>query len=403
MEQKELNLIYSNKIWSFYEPQKEGAKILSQGTKWNIDNLTQCENFYIIVNNASQEKYFAQIDKEKLIGSENNEIVRKHDYIQFGADTVDVVNDICYVIYVFLGSLKELKMGIEWYNESQGIYYQYKNERPKYRYFIKTIIVKNRTISGGEFMCCPNLESVEFAEDCDIKSIGIFAFMYCINLKKITLPVTVEKIYSETFEGCVNLESITVDKDNKVYDSRENCNAIIETATNKIIRGCKNTVIPHSVKKIGRRSFSGCGIERIEIPNNITTIERIAFLGCSNLKEVILSNRLKSIKSNTFNDCSNLGKIVLPNSVQRIGHYAFWYCENLKSIVMPKNLKTICEGAFEYCKNLRELEIPKSVEYLGSDCLGTLNLDLLVLPEKFKDKATKEYLGFESCKEIKFY
>jgi len=85
------------------------------------------------------------------------------------------------------------------------------------------------------------------------------------------LPPTSKSGYSA-------LTNISVDENNKVYDSRENCNAIIETACNELIAGCSATVIPNSVQKIGFNAFSHCSnLTNIVIPDSVREIKDKAF------------------------------------------------------------------------------------------------------------------------------
>ena len=81
------------------------------------------------------------------------------------------------------------------------------------------------------------------------------------------------------------MASITVEEGNNTYDSRNNCNAIIETATNKLIVGCKSTVIPDNVTTIGYKAFKGCSFKltSITIPESVTMIEAEAFWDCLEL------------------------------------------------------------------------------------------------------------------------
>ena len=67
-----------------------------------------------------------------------------------------------------------------------------------------------------------------------VTGIGASAFKDCFYLTSVTIPGSVTSIGSGTFEGCTALTSIVVDEGNTAYDSRENCNAIIETATNEL-------------------------------------------------------------------------------------------------------------------------------------------------------------------------
>lgn len=121
-----------------------------------------------------------------------------------------------------------------------------------------------------------------------------------------------------------SLEYITVDNDNKVYDSRDNCNAIIETSTNKLISGCKNTKIPKSVTSIGSSAFYECRtLTKIEIPGNVKVIEDYAFNVCTGLKSVIINEGTTEIGKSAFDWCTDLTEIQIPKSVTTIGKYAF--------------------------------------------------------------------------------
>lgn len=134
-----------------------------------------------------------------------------------------------------------------------------------------------------------------------VTSIGYSAFENCSNLASIAIPNSVTSIGASIFSGCDNLTSIVVEEDNPVYDSRGNCNAIIRTATNKLIRGCQSTIIPNSVTSIGRTAFNGCTrLTSITIPNGVTSIEDNAFNGCTNLTSITISNSVTSIEQAAF-------------------------------------------------------------------------------------------------------
>lgn len=113
-----------------------------------------------------------------------------------------------------------------------------------------------------------------------IKSIENEAFTSC-NLTSINIPKSVTSLGDRVFYGCNYLSTITVEKGNPVYDSRDNCNAIIRTKDKALIFGCKNTVIPNSVTSIGESAFYGCsGLSSITIPSNVDSIGSMAFYDC---------------------------------------------------------------------------------------------------------------------------
>ena len=103
-----------------------------------------------------------------------------------------------------------------------------------------------------------------------VKQIKNHAFELCIGMTDIFIPASVNKIEKDAFSGCSDLEFISVSRDNKAYDSRDNCNAIIETASNKLIIGCKGTVIPNSVTSIGDHAFAHCyKLEKMLVPDSV--------------------------------------------------------------------------------------------------------------------------------------
>ena len=127
----------------------------------------------------------------------------------------------------------------------------------------------------------------------------VAAFQSC---KELTIGSGLENLGIMPIANLATLTKITVSKDNKKYDSRDNCNAIIETNSNKIIIGCKNTTIPTSVTTIGESSFVGCStLTDLTIPNNITTIESAAFQSCTGLTNISIPNSVITVGEHAFN------------------------------------------------------------------------------------------------------
>ena len=174
---------------------------------------------------------------------------------------------------------------------------------------LTSIEIPNSVTSIGEdaFTMCDSLISIEIPNS--VTSIGEQAFTMCDSLISVVIGNRVTSIGEQAFTMCFSLTSIVVDSGNSKYNSRNGCNAIIETASNTLIAGCQNTIIPNSVTSIGNSAFLGCAIlTDIEIPNSVTSIGDKAF-ALSGLTSIEIPNSVTSIGEQAFNSCSNLTKI----------------------------------------------------------------------------------------------
>ena len=158
------------------------------------------------------------------------------------------------------------------------------------------------SIGNAAFMDCSKLTSIEIPNS--VTSIGAAAFQGCFGLESIEIPGSVTSIGQDAFLGCTEHSRIVVAEENAYYDSRNNCNAIIETATNTLLLACQSTVIPNSITSIGHGAFYNCaGLKSIEIPASVASIGELAFYSCTGLTSVtsqIPVDKLFEINSSVF-------------------------------------------------------------------------------------------------------
>ena len=187
------------------------------------------------------------------------------------------------------------------------------------------------TIENSAFQMCQSLASVTLLEG--VESIEFRAFHSCRSLTSIYIPSTVNSVVGFVFGGITYLESIVVDEDNQVYDSRDNCNAIVERTTNKLVLGCKNTIIPSSVTIIAESAFIGCAeLTSIIIPNSVTEIEIGAFENCIDLTSITIPDSVTTIERGAFHGCASLTNITISDSVSVVGENLFMNCQNLVNV-----------------------------------------------------------------------
>ena len=180
-----------------------------------------------------------------------------------------------------------------------------------------------------------------------VTSIRFWAFRDCELLETIAIPASVKKLSRDCFTGCSNLKNITIAEGNEVYDSRNNCNAIICTEDNVLIVGGTETVIPDSVTEIGSFAFQHrTGLKKIVIPDSVTKIGDCAFTECSGLTDIVIPVSVTTLGDRAFANCANLKSASVLGPVKALTE-TFSLCKALDTVTFGAGIKKI-ERAFPY-------------------------------------------------------
>ncbi len=243
----------------------------------------------------------------------------------------------------------------------------------------------------GTAVTIPSVVKIK-ANDVNVKAIKDYAFYGAYGMVSIEIPTSVTSIGEGiTNGGCDYLENINIIDGNSVYDDRNNCNAIIETATNRLIAGCKNTIIPDGITSIGSYAFMDLSdLKYIEIPSSVTTLEEFAFCQTGLLNIVFKDNsQLVSIERAAFAN-NNLISIEIPNSVKSIGYAAFESHANLTNISVEEgntvyDSRNNCNAIIETATNTlilggKNTVIPHGITHIERAAFQSIDLNSFTLP-----------------------
>ncbi|MBQ8293017.1 MAG: leucine-rich repeat protein [Bacilli bacterium] len=218
-------------------------------------------------------------------------------------------------------------------------------------------------------------ENVEIEKGCIFWGIG--------SLEKLVIGKDV-KIIGNIIGNNSNLTVIKVDKENTTFDSRNDCNSVIVTATNTLILGCKTSVIPNDIEEIAESAFKDCyELRKIIIPKNIVSYGENAFRGCINLEEVYYEGTLlewckmfnnNDIKDNYLttytkrmymlddnNQYYELKDIIIPEEVTSLNGKMFMGYDNVENVYLHKNITCISPYSL-HCENIKNIYFDGTIE-----------------------------------------
>ncbi len=207
-----------------------------------------------------------------------------------------------------------------------------------------------------------------------VTQLGSGLFQKNTSITKVAIPRGITEIPSHCFWGATNLESVAIPQGVKKIGFRA------FSYTPKLDSVTLSTVC----EEIGYGAFDRSGISYISIPS-ATLIGDYAFSDCKNLKSITLPNNLKTLNRCAFQGCTKLESVSLPESLTCISSYLFANCESLKVITLPNNLKTINNNAFGGCINLESVTFNNGLEEIGDSAFERCSaLTNITIPESLK-------------------
>ncbi|MBR4841698.1 MAG: leucine-rich repeat domain-containing protein [Bacteroidaceae bacterium] len=229
-------------------------------------------------------------------------------------------------------------------------------------------------IEAWTFSWLDKLTEVQFPST--LKEIGYSSFKGCISMPAIIVPDNVVKVEDDAFcdwdgatsliigkslsefgtvafAACDGLRSITIDSENKWFETR-GCNGIFKPGNDTLFLGICTTVIPEGIHYIGKDAY---------IRN--LSVESVCF-----------PSTLKEVGDHAFSENYNLTSVAFADSIETICDFAFWHCEALKfdTLYLPKMLRILGGESFGYGPKSRHVECGDSLRYIGV-CPFDLNDD----------------------------
>ena len=253
-----------------------------------------------------------------------------------------------------------------------------------------TIPSKCKIISNYAFNF-DSFEKVSFEKNSELEEISVFAFSES-NIKKLTIPDSVDNINLAAFYKCRLLESVN---------------------------------LPNSLRKVGQISFSFTKLTEVTIPKSVIVIEYGSFYQCSQLKKIEFENEsnLLCIEPFAFAKTS-IEKVDLPNSCISLGEYCFANCENLKIFNIKKDsyLEKIGQGCFKgtqieeftlplYIKTFDLSYTEAKVVNVANDCqylnqfysLSSTQITTITIPPTVRTITKHAFFCCSSLKEVKIF
>ena len=262
---------------------------------------------------------------------------------------------------------------------------------------IKSVVLPSSItdVVGYSFWNCTSLEEIDLSQT-KLTSIPDGLFKGCTSLKTVKLPDTITSIGDEAFYDCRSLTNLEGLEKCKITSIGKNafirCNSLesldfsqatLTSFDDEMFYGfskLKEITFPETLTTIGKETFAGTALTKVELPASLTTIGEYAFESCKKLETVDLSKtQVAELPSNAFVYCSALTQVDFPSTLTKIGANAFTKCLSMSKLDLSNTaLTTLDDYAFSSMTELTRIILPESLSSVGKDVFTIFNYPNIV-------------------------
>ena len=265
------------------------------------------------------------------------------------------------------------------------------------------------SLGSYAFSSCSAMESFELPQS--LLTIGSYTFNSCSKLRDIVIPDNVTTISDNAFSGCSALTRITIGKGvrnmsgGSIFSS---CSSLSAVYISDLSAWCKISFGSNPLVIAKNLYLNGQLVTHLIIPEDITTVKKNTFHGCTSIEQVTFHDEVTAINESAFYNCTSLATINIPASVKTIGQNAF-YGSTGKSVYID-DLEAWCNITFDhaplsgggklYLNNtlVEDLVIPSTVVAIREMAFNGGSFKSVTIPNRV---ASIGAFAFGGCSQLK--
>ena len=400
---QKISIIQEEKVDTFIMASENNYLVVAEGGEVNVVLMTNLDYSVVIEKDAQAWLSVAdtralRIDELTFVVAPNTTYEERTTTVELVDDKNKVLQEISFTQNAAAQSGSVCPNNEIWYTTTDGNVLVLNNNAE-----FNVSVVSNTYINGKGV--------IRF--DGDLTEIGVESFYNCSTLSTVHLPKSLKKSGHLAFGECWNLTGVYI------YDLAAWCNIDFENLATDTIYFDANPlcyardlylngelvtdlVIPEGVSEVKLIAFVGCNsITSVTIPDSVTSIDSCAFYECKNLAKVTIGDSVTTIGDYVFCLCGSLTDVTIPDSVTTIGDYAFGWCDSLTSVTIGDSVITIGDYAFYWCSSLTSVTIPDSVTTIGEGSFYYCSsLTSVTIPDSVTTIGDSVFLGCSSLTSV---